>query len=207
MAMRDKSKSCPAAPSRGDIPAEVMARLQAAYQNPEFSSTQGCPDPEMVIGYALEELIPEQRAQVYAHLSECQDCLGLVLDLRSAWAEADGGEQKVRESTPIRVRAQAWLAGLAARVNGLFPRLVSFPRLIPVAGALVVLAVVGLGVFHHLKSPAGCQTPSTTANLKIGTTPVYRVSTAGKVHNVSSGAHMVARTTRVLPFLPYLLEN
>src|SRR4030042_1904183 len=124
MTKTDKTTSIPTSSLRGDIPAEVMAKLQAAYQASGSSSTQGCPFPETVIAYALEELIPEKRSQVYAHLSECKDCLDLVLDLRSAWAEAQGGKHKVWESAPIRVQPQSWLAGLADGMRGRVPRLV-----------------------------------------------------------------------------------
>ena len=203
--MTDKPKSNPTSSLRGDIPAEVMAKLQAAYQASGRSSTQGCPDPETVIAYALEELIPERRGQAYAHLSECKDCLDLVLDLRSAWAEAQGGKQKVRESVPIRVHLQSWLAGLVDGMSGLLPRLVPLPRLIPVAVALVVLAVVGLGVFQHLTAPTSGQPPFTMTNLKPGTAYNYRVRAIDKADNVSPGAFIKDRTK--LPFLPLLLEN
>jgi hypothetical protein len=205
MVTTDKPKSNPTSSLQGDIPAEVMAKLQAAYQASGSSSTQGCPDPEIVIVYALEELIPEKRAQVYAHLSECKDCLDLVLDLRSAWAEAQEGKYKVWESTPIRVQAQSWLAGLVDGVSGLFSRLVPLPRLIPVAAALVVLAVVGLSVFQHLTAPTSGQPPSTMTNLKPGTTYNYRVCAIDKADKVSPSALIKARTN--LQFLPLLLEN
>jgi hypothetical protein len=205
MATTDKHKSNPTSSLRGDIPAEVMAKLQAAYQAAESSSTQGCPDPETVIIYALEELIPEKRAQVYAHLSECKDCLDLVLDLRSAWAEAQGRKHKVRESTPIRVQAQSWLAGLVDGVSGLLSRLVPVPRLIPVAAALVVLVVVGVGVFQHLTAPTSGQPPFTMTDLKPGATYDYRVCLLDRADNVPSGALIKARTN--LSFLPLLLEN
>lgn len=205
MATTDKPKSNPTSSLRGDIPAEVMAKLQAAYQASGCSSTQGCPDPETVIVYALEELIPEERAQVYAHLSECKDCLDLVLDLRSAWAEAQGGKHKVRESTPIRVQAQSWLAGLVDGVSGLLSRFVPLPRLIPVAATLVVLAVVGLGVFQHLTAPTSGRPPLNMTDLQPYSTYNYRVCVLGKADNVSPGAVIKARTA--LTFLPLLLEN
>jgi len=203
--MIDKPKSNPTSSLRGDIPAEVMAKLQAAYQASGSSSTQGCPDPETVIAYALEELIPEKRGQVYTHLSECKDCLDLVLDLRSAWAEAQGGKQKVRESVPIRVQLQSWLAGLVDGMSGLSPRLFPLRRLIPVAVATVVLAVVGLGVFQHLTAPTSGQPPFTMTNLKHGAAYNYRVRAIDKADNVSPGAFIKDRTK--LPFLPLLLEN
>lgn len=205
MTNTDKTTSNPTSSLRGDIPAEVMAKLQAAYQASGSSSTQGCPDPETVIAYALEELIPEKRGQVYAHLSECKDCLDLVLDLRSAWAEAQGGKQKVRESVPIRVQIQPWLAGLVDGMSGLFPRLFPLRRLIPVAVASVVLAVVGLGVFHHLTAPTSGQPPSTMTNLKSGTVYNHRACAIDQAGNVSPSALSKRRTN--LAFLPLLLEN
>ena len=205
MAKIDKTTSIPTSSLRGDIPAEVMAKLQAAYQASGTSSTQGCPDPETVIGYALEELIPEKRGQVYAHLSECKDCLDLVLDLRSAWAETQAGEYKVRESAPIRVQPQSWLAGLVERMSGLLPRIVPLPRLIPVAVALLVLAVVGIGVFQHLTAPTSGQPPFTMTKVKPGTAYNYKVCAIDKAGNVSAGASIKGRTN--LAFLPLLLEN
>jgi len=207
MTTTDKPKSNPTSSLRGDIPAEVMAKLQAVYQASGSSSTQGCPDLETVIVYALEEPIPEKRAQVYAHLSECKDCLDLVLDLRSARAEAQEGKYKVRESTPIRVQVQSWLAGLVDGVSGSFSRLVPLPRLIPVAVALVVLAVVGLGVFQHLKAPTSGQLPLTMTNLKPGTTYNHLRYPIDRAGNVITGPPILVKTTRMLPFLPLLLEN
>ena len=205
MTKTDKTTSNPTSSLRGDIPAEVMAKLQAAYQASGSSSTQGCPDPETVIAYALEELIPEKRGQVYAHLSECKDCLDLVLDLRSAWAEAQGGKQKVRESVPIRVHLQSWLAGLVDGMSGLVPRLFPLRRLIPVAVASVVLAVVGLGVFQHLTAPTSGQPSFTMTNVKSGTVYNHRACAIDKASNVSPGAFSKRKTN--LEFLPLLLEN
>ncbi len=206
MAMIDyKPESNRSSSLQGDLPAEVMAKLQAAYQAPGNSSIQGCPDSETVIAYALEELIPEKRAQVYAHLSECKDCLDLVLDLRSAWAEAQEGRPEVWESTPIRVQAQSWLAGLADRVSGSLSRLVPLPRLVPVAAVLVVLTMAGFWGFQHLTDSTSRQAPFTMTNSRPGATYSYRVCTIERADNVSPGAMGKARNN--LPFLPILLEN
>jgi hypothetical protein len=196
--------SIPTSSLRGDIPAEVMAKLQAAYQATGSSSTQGCPDPETVIAYGLEELIPEKRGHVYAHLSECKDCLDLVLDLRSAWAEAQEGKHKVRESVPIRLQLQSWLAGLFDGMRGLLPRPAPLPRLIPVAVALVVLAV-GIGVLQHLKAPTIGQPPFTMTKVTPGTAYNYKVGAEGMADKVSAGAPLKGKTNYAL--LALLLEN
>jgi len=184
--------------------------MQAAYQASGPSSIQGCPDPETVIGYALKELIPEKRGQVYAHLCECKDCLDLVLDLRSAWAETQAGEYKVRESDPIRVQPQSWLAGLVERMSGLVPRIGPLPRLIPVALALLVLAV-GIGVLQHLKATTSGRPPLTMTKVKQGTAYNYKVFAIEEASKVSAASHVSAvasikgRTS--LTFLPLLLDN
>ena len=205
MTKTDKTTSNPTSSLRGDIPVEVMAKLQATYRASGSSSTQGCPDPETVIGYALEELSQEKRGQVYAHLSECKDCLDLVLDLRFARAEAQGGKQKVRESVPIRVQPQSWLAGFVDGMSGVFPRLFPLRRLISVAVALVVLVVVGLEVFQHLTAPTAGQPPFTMTKVKPGTAYNYKVCAIDKSDKVSPGPFIKARAK--LSFLPLLLEN
>jgi hypothetical protein len=155
--MRDKPKPDHTASLREDIPEEVMGKLRAAYQASGSSLKLGCPAPETVIAYALEELSPERRPQVYAHLAECKDCLGLVLDLRSAWDETQGSKQEVQERISIRVRAVSLLSELAERVRGWFSHLLPLPRLIPAAVALGILAVVSLGVYQHLTAPISIQ--------------------------------------------------
>jgi hypothetical protein len=203
----DKPKSNPTSSLRGDIPAEVMAKLQAAYQASGGSSSQGCPDPETVIAYALEGLIPEKRGEVDAHLSECKDCLDLVLDLRFAWAEAQEVKHKVRESASIRTQPPSWLAGLVDGMRGLFPRFVPLPRLIPTAVALVVLAVIGLGVFQHLTATTSGQPSLTMTKSKPGTAYNYRVGAKDQERNVSIASNHPGRAKAQLPFLTVLLKN
>jgi hypothetical protein len=205
MAKRDKTTSIPASSLRGDIPAEVIAKLQAAYQASGPSSILKCPDPESVIDYAFEELTPEKRSAVQAHLSECKECLALVLDLRSAWAEAERGEYIVRESAPIHVQSQSWLAGLADGMRGLFPYLFPVRRLIPVAVALVVLAVAGLGVFQHLTVSTSGQLPFTMTQVKPSPAYNYQVHAIVQADEVSPAACAKRRTN--MAFLPLLLNN
>lgn len=117
-----------------------------------------CPPPETVIAYALEELPPEEKAHVQAHLSECRDCMELVLDVRAARAEAQEGKQEVREGSPVAVKSWEWLAELVGSLKNLASGLLALPRLVPAAVAVsVVLAVVGLGLYQHLKAPIGVQ--------------------------------------------------
>lgn len=167
---------------QGDIPEEVMEKLRAAYKSsghrppPDFEDqeialggfmapaeagelpSRSCPSPETVIAYALEELPPEERAQVQAHLSECRVCLELVLDVRTARAEAQEGKQEVREGSTVTVKPWEWLTDLAARLKSLASGLLALPRLVPAAvAASVVLAVVGLGLYQHLTAPIGVQ--------------------------------------------------
>jgi hypothetical protein len=155
--MNDRPKTNHTAFLREDIPAEIMAKLKASYCALGRGPTKGCPDPETVIAYALEDLIPERRAQVHAHLSECKECLDLVLDLRSAWAEAQEKRKEIREGTPISIRVQSWVARLVERVKEWISHLTPLPRLVPAAVAFVVLAVVSLGVYQHLTTPISIQ--------------------------------------------------
>ncbi|MBU4355435.1 MAG: DUF4384 domain-containing protein, partial [Proteobacteria bacterium] len=136
---------------------EVMGKLRAAYQASGRSLSSACPSPEMVIAYALEELTPDGRTQVHAHLSECRDCLDLVLDLRSARAESQEAKQEVREGGPVTVRPREWMTEFMGRLREVISGLLSFPRLVPAAVALGILAVVSLGLYQHLTAPISIQ--------------------------------------------------
>lgn len=151
--MKEKSKTDVTLFLREDIPEEVMGKLRAAYQASGRSPSSACPSPETVIAYALEELSREGRTQVHAHLSECRDCMDLVLDIRSARAEAQEAKQEIRKGGPVTVRTRDWMTEFAGRLRKLVSSLLSFPRLIPAAAASVVLAVVCLGVYQHLTAP------------------------------------------------------
>jgi hypothetical protein len=155
--MKEKPKTKAALFLREDIPEEVMGKLRTAYQASGLSLSSACPSPEKVIAYALEELTPEVRIQVHAHLSECKDCLDLVLDLRSARAETQEAKQEVREGGPVTVRVWDWMTEFAGRLREVVSGLLSFPRLVPAAVALGILAVVSLGVYQHLTAPISIQ--------------------------------------------------
>lgn len=155
--MKEKPKTDVTPFLREDIPEEVMGKLQAAYRASGRSPSTACPSPEMVIAYALEELTPEGRTQVHAHLLECRDCMDLVLDLRSARAEAQEAKQEVREGGTVTARALDWITEFAGRLREVFSGLLSFPRLVPAAVALGILAFVSLGVYQHLTAPISIQ--------------------------------------------------
>jgi hypothetical protein len=205
MAKTDQPESNPTSYLQGDIPVEAMAKLQAAYQASGSSSAQGCPDPESVINYAFEELAPEKRRAIHAHLSECKDCLELVLDLRSAWAETQEKEYIVRERAPVRVQPQSWLAGLVEGMREVLPRIVPLPRLIPAAVAFVVLVVVGIGVLQHLTATRSGQAHLAMIKANPGIAYNYNISAIDKSDKVSLGTSIKRRTN--LAFLLLLLEN
>jgi hypothetical protein len=156
--MKNKLKSDRTSFLRNDIPEEVMGKLQAAYQASGRSPSSACPSPETVIAYALEELTPEGRTQVQAHLSECRDCLELVLDLRSAQAEAQEAKQEVKKREPVTAGIWDSVTKFVGRLRELVSSLLYFPRLIPAAVAVtVVLMVVCLGTYQHLTAPIAIQ--------------------------------------------------
>ena len=156
--MKNKLKSDRTPFLRNDIPEEVMRKLQAAYKASGRSPSSACPSPETVIAYALEELTPEGRTQVHAHLSECRDCLDLVLDLRAAQAEAQEAKQEVKKRETVTAGIWDWLTEFVGRLRELVSNLLYFPRLIPAAVAVtVVLMVVCLGVYQHLTAPIAIQ--------------------------------------------------
>ncbi len=89
-----KSKTKRSGGSEPEIPAAVMERLRQAFQesaSPELS----CPEPEQVIGCALEELEAAEQQKVQAHLLTCRDCLELFLDVRLARADAESPEREL----------------------------------------------------------------------------------------------------------------
>jgi hypothetical protein len=89
-------------------------------------------------------------------------------------------------------------------MSGLLPRVGPLPRLIPVALALLVLAV-GIGVLQHLKATTSGQPPFTMTKVKQGAAYNYKVFAIEEASKVSAVASIKGRTS--LTFLPILLEN
>jgi hypothetical protein len=89
-------------------------------------------------------------------------------------------------------------------MSGLLPRIVPLPRLIPVAVALLVLAV-GIGVLQHLKATTSGQPPLTMTKVKQGAAYNYKVFAIEAASKVSAVASIKGRTS--LTFLPLLLDN
>jgi hypothetical protein len=131
-----KSKNQSSGGSEPDIPAAVLERLRQAFQksaSPELS----CPEPEQVIGCALEELEAAAAQKVQAHLLTCRDCLDLFLDVRLARAEAEspaaltGAPQKA-----------GWLATIGSKVRETLQVLVKPRKLIPALAAVSLVVLV-----------------------------------------------------------------
>jgi hypothetical protein len=80
--------------------------------------------------------------------------MDLVLDVRSARAEAQEAKLEVKEEGPVTIKTWDWMTEFPAKLRELISTLLSFPRLVPAAvAASVLLAVVGLGVYQHVTAP------------------------------------------------------
>ncbi len=134
-----KSKSKRSGGAEPEIPAAVMARLRQAFQEPG-SPELSCPEPEQVIGCALEELAAAEQQQVQAHLLTCRDCLELFLDVRLARAEAEGLTE-----TPLKApQKDGWLATFGSKVRETLQSLIKPRRLIPAVAAVSLVVLVAI---------------------------------------------------------------
>lgn len=142
-----------------DIPEDVMRKLQKAFQSARRDVSQNCPDLRLVLAYALEKVSPEAKAQIHTHLLECQECLGLVLDTRSAWAETQEQEEEA-DDIPLQGHTNllTTLAEFLAKGKENFVRLVSFPKLLPMAlAASIALAIIGISIYQNREAPVGIE--------------------------------------------------
>ena len=87
-----------------------LSKWRQAFQKPAIPDL-ACPEPELVISSALQELAEPKQQQVQDHLLSCRDCLELYLDVLSTQAEADSGED--RKFDGILDEEPAWAAWLA----------------------------------------------------------------------------------------------
>ena len=96
-----------------DIPKTVMKRMQDAFQSSGQVAHESCPDPEIVIAYAMNELEAKKIRNVADHLLKCRSCLNLVLDLRLSDAESHGQREKIEDGL-LKIQAVAILIVLSA---------------------------------------------------------------------------------------------
>ncbi len=155
--MKDKPKGDLDLFLKEDIPEEVMGKLRTAYQSSGRGLPQACPDPERVMAYALGELTSEEKIQVYIHLSGCKECIDLVLDTRSAWAEAQEQKLEDREER-LAAREKPALAKFVGKAREWLVRLFSLPKLVPAAvAASLVVTILSISVYRQMTAPIGIQ--------------------------------------------------
>ncbi len=78
-------------PEPGISPETAETLFQAYKNSPDIP--EKCPDPEELIAYAFDELTAENNPRIRSHLSECHNCLNLVMDLREADRETPDMEK------------------------------------------------------------------------------------------------------------------
>ncbi|MCK5230241.1 MAG: hypothetical protein KAR13_08250, partial [Desulfobulbaceae bacterium] len=83
-----------------EIPKNLMSILQKTYQAIKSDVTEKCAMSESAIAYAFHELDPVENKKMAKHLRKCRSCLDLVLDLRSADAEAQENQGKKPDLLP-----------------------------------------------------------------------------------------------------------
>lgn len=138
---------------------EVLGKLQKAYQAAGRAAGDACPAPERVIAYALAKLPQEEKARVHAHVAVCRECLGLVLDTRSAWAEAreqkeEAAAAPVQGRADLRTRAAELLSKVRDQLSGLG----RMPKLVPAAVAAALAGIIiGLSIYHSTTAPLSIQ--------------------------------------------------
>jgi hypothetical protein len=133
--------------SRNAVEAESeLSKWRQAFQKPAIPDL-ACPEPELVISSALQELAEPKQQQVQDHLLSCRDCLELYLDVLSTQAEADSGEDRKFDGILDEEPAwAAWLAVLGHKVWETLQVLGKPRRLIPALAAVsLVVLVVMLG--------------------------------------------------------------
>ncbi len=130
--------------SASEIPKAFMQKLQRAFQAPAGPGLS-CPEPEQVVGCALEELEAAEHQKIQAHLLTCRDCLDLYLDVRLARAEAESpGAEGLAAPSLEESPADGWLATFGSKFWETLQVLLKPGKLIPAVAAvsLVVLVVI-----------------------------------------------------------------
>jgi hypothetical protein len=119
----------------------AAAKWRQAFQAPA-NAGPGCPEPEQVIGAALQELAAAEHQQIQDHLLTCRDCLELYLDVRSAQAEAEPAAVGQDNGTVIGKPLQAWLAVWGRQVRETLRALGRPRRLVPALAAVSLMVLV-----------------------------------------------------------------
>ena len=78
---------------------EFIENLQQVWHTTKGTRAELCPDEELVISYAFNELDAKKTQLIHKHILKCRHCLELALDVREAYAEA----QKQKETVILPV--------------------------------------------------------------------------------------------------------
>jgi hypothetical protein len=120
---------------------DELGRYVRAIYRPPDGSAENHPDTEELVRYVNETLPSAERAAIERHLSECDRCADVLIDLRDFFDAPREGEPEVSEIE----RTRAWRS-LARRLpSDRASSSSAFPRSALALAASVVLAV-GLGV-------------------------------------------------------------
>ena len=117
------------------------AKWRQAFQEPA-NAGPGCPEPEQVIGAALQELAAAEHRQIQDHLLTCRDCLELYLDVRSAQAEAEPAAVGKVNGTVAEKPLQTWLAVWGRKVRETLRAMGRRRRLVPALAAVSLVVMV-----------------------------------------------------------------
>lgn len=139
-----KSRSERITGPKPEIPATFMEALRQAFQRPPGPGLS-CPDPEMVIGCALEELNTTEQQQIQTHLLTCRDCLELFLDIRLALTEAESLPKERLMLNPKEVSLiSQWIATIGQKIRRIWQPLINPRKLIPALATVSLVALVFL---------------------------------------------------------------
>jgi hypothetical protein len=125
---------------------QPAAGVEAAKWRQAFRETAkaspGCPEPEQVIGAALQELAAAEHQQIQDHLLTCRDCLELYLDVRSAQDEAEPAAVGKVNGIVAEKPLQTWLAVWGRKVRETLRALGKPKRLVPALAAVSLVVMV-----------------------------------------------------------------
>jgi len=101
-------------------------QVQALGRLLDIAPSETCPDQELVIAYAMDELSGQKRLDVQSHVNKCPLCTGHVLDVRFAVAQGEARKgEPVAPGVPEQVEHMP--SYLQEVVNKAFPEAVFTP--------------------------------------------------------------------------------